>query len=134
MPIMEMQHDIDPKTKIWNELGNIQDIQIFHNQVLVAVYIRPDMTKGGIALPQQYIKEDRNQSKIGLILKMGPDAFVDPSQKWFNGVNLKINDWVIFRPSDGWAITLPGGKEGVLCRCIEDIDVRGSVGSPDQVW
>ena len=138
MPIMAMKHDIDPKDWIWNRLMSggfkTDDVEIYHNQLLVAVYVRPDTTKGGIALPPNYIKEDRNQGKVGLVIKKGPDAFVDSSQKWFKGVQVDIDDWVVFRPSDGWAITLPGGEDGTLCRILDDVDIKGSVVQPDKVW
>jgi co-chaperonin GroES (HSP10) len=134
MPIMAMKHDIDPKDAILKRIGNIDDVQIYHNQVLVAVYVRPELTKGGIALPSSYVKEDRNQGKVGLVIKMGPDAFVDSSQKWFKNMSIELLNWVIFRPSDGWAITLPGGDDGTLCRILDDVDVKGSIIDPDKVW
>lgn len=37
-----MQHDVDPKDDLLKKLGNVKDIEIFHNQLLCAVYIRPE--------------------------------------------------------------------------------------------
>jgi co-chaperonin GroES (HSP10) len=125
-----MRHDIDPKEEILNEIGDISDIEIFHNQVMIAIYIRPDTTKGGIIIPGKTRDEDRYQGKVGLILKKGADAFIDPSGKWFRGVSIDIHDWVVFRPSDGWQITV----HDKLCRILDDTDIRGRIPAPDVVW
>ena len=130
MPHMQMQHDSDPKKDLLKALGKLDDLDIYHNQILCAVYIRPEKTKSGIYIPDQHRDEDRHQSKVGLVVKMGPDAFVDGSGTWFNGVNVSIGDWIIFRPSDGWSITV----NGVLCRILKDETVRGRAAHPDQVW
>ena len=130
MPYMRMEHDIDPAETIRKEMGNISDIEIFHNQVLVAIYIRPEKTKSGLYLSAQTREEDKYQGKVGLIIKKGADAFVDDSGKWFKGVNLDVGNWIYFRPSDGWQITV----HGQLCRILDDTDVRGRIPQPDTVW
>jgi co-chaperonin GroES (HSP10) len=130
MPYMIMDHEIDPAQKLKNEIGDISGIEIFNNQVLCAVYIRPDKTKGGIMLANQTTEEDRFQSKVGLVVKMGPQAFVDETNSWFADNDAKVGDWIVFRPSDSWSITV----NGVLCRILEDMSVRGRVTAPDLVW
>jgi len=130
MPYMRMEHATDPAEAIRKEMGDISDIEIFHNQVLVAIYIRPEKTKSGLYLSAQTRDEDKYQGKVGLIIKKGADAFVDESGKWFKGVNLDVGDWIYFRPSDGWAITV----HGQLCRILDDTDIRGRIPTPDTVW
>ena len=125
-----MEHKTDPAENIRREMGDISKIEIFHNQVLVAIYIRPEQMKSGIFLPSQVREEDRHQGKVGLIIKKGADAFIDESGRWFKGVNLDIGDWIFFRPSDGWLITV----HGQLCRILDDTDVRGRIPAPDAVW
>jgi co-chaperonin GroES (HSP10) len=125
-----MEHDTDPAENIRKEMGDISDIEIFHNQVLVAIYIRPEKTKSGLYLSAQTRDEDKYQGKVGLIIKKGADAFVDDTGKWFKGVNLDVGDWIYFRPSDGWQITV----HGQLCRILDDTDVRGRTPQPDTVW
>jgi co-chaperonin GroES (HSP10) len=125
-----MDHEIDPAEKLKNEIGDLSGIEIFNNQVLCAVYIRPDKTKGGIMLANQTTEEDRYQSKVGLVVKMGPQAFVDETNSWFSDNEAKVGDWIVFRPSDSWSITV----NGVLCRILEDMSVRGRVTTPDLVW
>lgn len=122
----------DPKDEIKKAIGSLDGIDIYHNQVLVAVYIRPEKTKGGILLPDYTggrRDEDKWQGKVGLIVKLGANAFDDPKGVWFKDVDLKIGDWVIFRPSDGWNIVV----NGVLCRILEDVVIRGKTDNPERI-
>lgn len=129
MPHMMMSHDEDPKNKLLDELGDLSEVELFHNQVLLAVYIRPQKTKSGLYLTDKHTDEDRFQSKVGLLVKSGPQAF-EQDGNWFSGVDFKDHDWLVFRPSDGWSITV----NGVLCRIFDDINIRGRVPHPDAVW
>lgn len=134
MPAAQMYHEKDPKERLLEEVGDISGVEIFNNQVLCAVYRRPEKTRGGILLPGSNLDEDKYQSKVGLILKMGASAFEEGSD-WFKGVKIDVNDWVVFRPSDGWNVTLKS-KDGseVICRIIDDVHVKGRVTQPDFVW
>lgn len=130
MPFMLMKHDVDPAKAILDEIGDISNVEVFNNQLLVAVYIRPEKTKTGILLPGQTRDEDKFQSKVGLVLKKGPSAFEDTSGEWFKDVDINVNDWIVMRSSDGWSITV----NGILCRMLDDMNVRGRVDHPDRVW
>lgn len=130
MPFMRMEHADDPARKLMEELGDLSTVEVFNNQLLVAVYIRPQKTKSGIYLTDKTTDEDRFQSKVGLVIKKGPSAFVDNSGEWFVGTDIKEGDWIVFRPSDGWSITV----NGVLCRMIDDMNIKGRINHPDQVW
>lgn len=130
MPFMIMDHAVDPKQKLLEDIGDISNVEIFNNQILVAVYIRPQKTKSGIYLSDQSREEDKIQGKVGLVVKKGPSAFVDDANEWFKDVSVEVNDWVVFRPSDGWGITV----NNVLCRMIDDTAIRGKVDVPDRVW
>jgi co-chaperonin GroES (HSP10) len=125
-----MEHEIDPKQKILDEIGDISNIEIFNNNILVAVYQRPAKTKSGIFLTDKTTEEDRFQSKVGLLVKIGPRAFEPNDEGWFDGVKFDLNDWITFRPSDGWNITV----NGVLCRMLSDTQVRARTKYPDEVW
>lgn len=130
MPFMIMDHAVDPKQKLLEDIGDISSVEIFNNQILVAVYVRPQKTKSGIYLSDQSREEDKIQGKVGLVVKKGPSAFVDEANEWFKNVSVEVNDWVVFRPSDGWSITV----NNVLCRMIDDTAIRGKVDAPDRVW
>jgi co-chaperonin GroES (HSP10) len=127
---MEMDHEIDPRTKLLNEIETLDGVEIYNNQVLLAVYMRPTKTKIGIILTDQYVGEDLYQSKVGLVLMKGPSAFVEKEELWFKDVNVNEGDWVMFRPSDGWQISI----NGVSCRIMDDIHIRGKLAQPDIVW
>lgn len=130
MPPMIMQHEVDPAEQLRKELGDLSKLEIFNNQILCAIYLRPEKTKSGIYVPDKNRDEDRYQSKMGLIVKIGPSAFDDKTGEWFKGVTVKEGDWLILRPSDGWSITV----KGVLCRLIEDVNVKGRHPIPDEIW
>jgi len=130
MPAMQMDHAKDPKETLLKEIGDISKMEVFNNQLLVAVYIRPQKTKSGIYLTDKTTEEDRFQSKVGLVLKKGPSAFDDSTGEWFSGMEIEENDWIVFRPSDGWSITV----NNVLCRMIDDVNIKGRVDHPDRVW
>ena len=130
MSNIAMLHEKDPKEVLLEQVGDISKIDVFNMQVLVAVYIRPEKTKSGLFLSDKARDEDRYQSKVGLIIKKGPTAFVDKDGEWFSGLDIKEGDWIVFRPSDGWNVTV----NGTLCRMLDDMSVRARIEHPDQVW
>ena len=130
MPAMTMEHEVDPAQALWDSVGDVSKVEVFNNQLLVAVYIRPQKTKSGIYLTDKTTDEDRYQSKVGLVLKKGPMAFDDNTGQWFKDVEIEVGDWIVFRPSDGWSITV----NNVLCRMIDDTNIKGRVDNPDRVW
>lgn len=130
MSLMKMEHVNDPREEILKQIGDISGVEIFNNQILCAVYVRPEKTKGGIILTDNVRGEDRFQGKVGLLIGMGPAAFQDESGQWFNNSSFKLHDWLVFRPSDGWSVTV----NGVLCRMMSDTQVKARISSPDEVW
>ena len=52
------------------------------------------------------------------------------SGNWFKDVKIGLHDWVIFRPSDGWSVSV----NGISCRLIDDTAIRGRIATPDMVW
>lgn len=129
MPATQFAHEGDPKAKLLDAVGDVDGVDIFHNQVLVAVYIAPEKTKGGIIRPQQNIDEDKYQGKVGLIIKLGPNAFISDA-KWSWPEDMSVGDWVFYRISDTVGVTV----NGQTCRILDDVDVKGRVEKPDDVW
>lgn len=128
--IKKFEFPDDPVKIIRDKIGDLSSIEIMHNQILVAQYIRPERTKSGLFLSDQTRNEDRFQGKAGLVLKKGPLAFVDDEHNKFHGQSVEENDWVFFRVSDGFPVTI----NGVLCRMLEEVHVRGKISSPDVVF
>ena len=131
MPQMAMKHDVDPREQLLREIGDISEYVLYGTQVLLGIYERPAMTKGGIALPDKYRDEDQHQGKAMLILAMGPAAFTDSDANWLGGVHApKVGDWIAIRPSDGWPININGKK----CRMVTSGAIRMRIPAPDLIW
>lgn len=128
MPATAYLHVVDPKEELLKKIGDVSDCEVFHNQVLCAIYLAPEKTAGGIIRPDSNRDEDKHQGKVALIVKMGPKAFA-PDEKW-SWPEMNVGDWVYYRVSDGWSLTV----NRVLCRILHDDDIRGRVQDPDQVW
>ena len=131
-----MKHEVDARQEILKAVGDISNINVFHNQVLIAIYIRPEMTAGGIIITNKTRDEDKWQGKVGLVLKKGPSAFVDESNQWFKDMKVEVGDWVVSRPSDGWSLTYNNRETGdeVLCRLIDDTFIRSTIPHPDSIF
>lgn len=130
MTALKMAHAIDPAEELKQKVGDLSSIEVMHNQILVAVYIRPDRTASGLYLADKTRDEDRYQGKAGLVLKKGPLAFVDDETNKFHGQNVEVGDWVFYRVSDGFPLML----NGTLCRLLEEVHIKGKINSPDVVY
>jgi hypothetical protein len=139
MPALKALHLTDPRQDLWKKVGKLDWIKIRSNQILVAVYERPTEAQYGtmkIHLADKTKEEDRYQGKVGLVIKMGPLAFVDDDDvKFQEHDKCKVGDWIVFRASDGWQLTLTGdGSNAQLCRVFVEADIKAVITSPDQVW
>ena len=138
MPAIEMNHETDPKAALLDKVGELEGVEIFGSDVLVALYIPPEKTKSGIILSDATREESRWQGKVGLILKLGTTAYVDEEGNKFRDIN--VGDWVVFRPSDGWPFQLNTmksriSKDSVVdCRVVNDIHIRCRVSHPDVIF
>ena len=128
VPITSMYHDDDPAKDIVEKVGDISGFDLFGPKVLVAIYVRPEKTKGGIYLTDKVRDEDLYQGKVGYVLKIGPGAFSDSD--WFGDVRVDVGDWVGFRASDGSAPLV----NGVNCRLPEDPRIHGNASNPDPTF
>lgn len=134
MPITKMVHKTDPREDIYKKVGALADCDVFHNQILVAVYERPnelDLGNGKkLLLADSTRKEDQYQGKVGLVLKTGPLAFVGRDKDEFAGQTVERGEWIAFRVSDGWSLEI----NGQLCRMIHDVDCKLRIPAPDYVY
>lgn len=140
MPLVIPRHTLDTfskiedpvelRNKIFGLLGDLNGLRILFNRVLVAIYIRPERTKGGIIRPGSNVEEDLWQSKVGVIVKMGQDAFRDDAHVSFYGQRCEIGDWIGFKIGDTWDLLV----RDVPCRFIEDANVRCSLDDPRIVF
>lgn len=108
----------------------LEQLEVFHNQILVGTYLGSGVTKGGIILTDKGKDEDRWQGKVGVVLKVGPLAFVDDARNDFKGQTVKEGDWIVYKVSDGFSLDV----NKVHCRLIEDIHIKARVSAPDIIW
>ncbi len=107
--------DDDFKKMCLEQLGDLSGIEVLGENVLVASYIAPRITAGGIILADNSLDEDRWQGKVGLVLKLGPMAFKYAGQYAFEGLTPKSGDYVTFNSADGFNEI---GIRGQSCRLI----------------
>jgi co-chaperonin GroES (HSP10) len=124
-----MAHEKDPADVIREEVGDLSKIDVFHNQILVGIYRRPEKTAGGIIITQRSADEEKFQGVVGLVLKVGPTAFKDDAHNQFCGQSVEPGQWLVYRTSDTHKVAI----NGVTCRLLEDAHVKLRVAHPDQV-
>lgn len=112
----------------------VKHIRLMRNRVLVATYVEPERTAGGIILTDKRLDESRFQGKVGLVLKIGPMAFVFPDEIPTEAPN--VGDWVFYRASDATecGVKVAGTRQGVLCRHIHDDNIVGVINDPELIW
>jgi co-chaperonin GroES (HSP10) len=120
----------NPKQALFDAVGDLSGYDIFHNQILVAIYVRPNVTAGGIFRPDDNIKEDEYQGKVGLVVKVGPTAFKDTDDETFDGQSVSVGDWVVFRTGDGWQLNI----RDTACRILNDRTVRMRIKEPGDIF
>ncbi len=127
---------LDPKQALLDSLGDISGIEVLYNNILVATYIEPEKTVGGIYLPDRTFEESRFQGKVSLVIKLGPTAFKYDGSYPYEGPTIVTGDWIICRPSDGFEMFSADQtrQSGTSCRIFEDRFVLGRVQDPAAIW
>ena len=134
---------LDTKDEIFAKIGDLSWFEIANNEVLLAIYMRPDTYGGIIALTDRNRIEDRYQAKASLVLKIGSACrFVrkDPKTDITYGVPIAVGDWVLVRPSDTWSLDISPSmnstdiKDCIPCRMAFDDMIRAKIPHPGAVW
>lgn len=120
----------DPKKAILDMVGNLDEIEVFGDMVLVGIYIRPGQTKGGVWLPDQTKAEDIWQGKAGLVLKCGPDAFIDPDSGERYEQAVKPGEWCVYKVGDAWPVSV----KGAACRMVRDVGIKMKIQNPEVIF
>lgn len=133
----------DPKQEILDKIGDLSTYEIAQNEVLLAIYMRPETSSGGIILTANTLKEDRYQGKVHLVLKIGSACrFVRQDEKSgvVFGIDVKVGDWIVMNPSHGWAMDIntltesSDVKDFVPCRMCYDDAIRLRIQSPGSIY
>ena len=150
--IRELAIAEDQAAAIMAALGDSLDtINLTGNDLIMAVFIEKGVNKGGIIMPDERLKESLYQSKVGLVVKAGPDAFrfrnafpwVSPKPEEFNEEGKlkksyamrakkftpKVGDWVVHFPTDSKLF----GLRGVPCRYSVDSTVKMITTAPNEI-
>lgn len=121
----------DPKKAILEAVGDLSQVDIMFNEVLLGVYIRPEKTTGGIIRPTSNVQEDVWQGKVGLVLKWGNKAYVDDDEYHFDdGDKIKPGEWAVFMISDARSLNI----NGCPCRLVRDSNLKMRVKDPNIVF
>lgn len=119
----------DFKTEVLKKVGDLDGVDIMFNMVLVATYVKPNISKGGIILTDTAVEEDVWQGKVGLVLKLGPNAFESDDEFDFKGQRADIGEWVVYKVGDAWQLQVGDWP----CRLVRDNSIRMKVKDPTKV-
>lgn len=119
----------DPRQSIFDFVGDMSGLEIIGDRVLVAIYMRPEKTQGGIIRPDTNKLEDVYQGKVGLVLKWGPDAFRNEETGEYYEQTVKPGEWGVFFVGDGKAIEVNKAP----CRLVKSANFVMKIRNPDAV-
>lgn len=114
------------KAMAMQKIGDLSGIDVLYNMVLLAIYIRSEVTGGGIIRPDMNVEEDVWQGKAGLVLKLGANAFEDDGEYSFKGQKVDVGEWCGFKVGDAWSLEL----NGVACRLVRDSAIKLKLKDP----
>lgn len=116
----------NPAQAIMDAAGDLSGLEVMGDRVLVGIYMRPEKTKGGIIRPDSNKEEDVYQGKVGLVLKWGPNAFVNPDNGELCEQTIQPGEWGVFMVGDGRQLQV----NGLPCRMVKDISFIAKVKDP----
>ena len=94
-------------------------------RILIAIPEKEQKTEGGVLLPEDTRKREEAASMVGMVLKIGPDAYKD-TERFPNGPWCKEGDFILMRSYSGTRIEIHGQE----FRVINDDSVEAVVEDP----
>lgn len=150
--VMRVLHNVvteypdELKAEILAAVGNLDHIEVWGQEVLVAPFIHPKKSTGGIIMPGMDIYDDKWQSKTFLVLKMGDEAIELAAKKKRGEV---VGDWCYGNVQEHWHMSVHGigararkdvhGNDmrewgaGWPCRQVLWGDIRGRTTRPQDI-
>lgn len=132
--LSERAANVDFKDAVLAQVGDLDGYSVLGTNILVATYIKPRLTAGGIIMTDKSVDEDRWQGKVGLVLKMGDEAFkytYTAGGAYENvGSKPEVGQYISFHTSDAREI----GIRGVSCKIIDASLIRMVVPRPDDIY
>ena len=131
----------EQKQAVLAKVGDLSELTVLGDLVIVSLYVKPNRSKGGILFADKTVEEDRYQSKCGLVLQVGPTAFKYDGPyvwgKWTDADGIdhhatppKVGDWVMFRAADGWDQDI----KGIACRMVHSDLIKAIVTDPAVIY
>lgn len=116
------------------KLEGVMDMKVVLNRVWIAVWVRPNAKDLGEGKKLHFADntraEDVYQGCAGLVIKMGPQAFVSDENVKFDVVP-KPGDWVLFRRQNAG---LRFKHNGVDCVMLEnETPIKAILTRPDNI-
>ena len=139
-------HDWTPGSakEVFQAVGSLDDIDVFGTNVLIGVYQRSNVSRGGLILSSS-ATDDKWQGKCGLVLKIGPTAFNPDSKKLladFGGRFPVVGEWVFHEVRDSVQLSYKGAgavrpkgrdEDGWPVRLVYAADLLGRIKDPNSV-
>ena len=97
-------------------------------RLLILPHKGKNKTKGGVYLTGKTVEETQIAANVGLVLKVGPDAYND-RDRFPNGAWCKEKDGVIFARYAGSRLNIEGGE----LRLLNDDEILGVVDDPESI-
>jgi chaperonin GroES len=97
-------------------------------RVMILPFKVKERTRGGIILADSAREREQLATVVGLVLKLGPDAYKD-LDKYPEGPWCKEKDWVVFGRYAGARIPIEGGE----IRLLNDDEILAVVYDPEYV-
>lgn len=112
----------------------VKATKILGELVMVATYVPPEKTKGGLILPGKTLDENRFQGKVGMVVKLGESAFKYTGpydhEGSYSGTKPKVGDYVIYRSSDGMEMFI----NGTSVRLIDSHLIKMVIDDPEAFY
>ena len=97
-------------------------------RLLVLPHKGKGKTKGGVILSDKTVEETQIATNVGLVLKVGPDAYNDVD-RYPNGPWCKEKDWVMFARYAGSRFKIDGGE----VRILNDDEILAKIMDPEDI-
>lgn len=127
--LKEVTEAKDKKKAILEKAGDLSGVHLKYNMVLLGQYVASEFAgrKGLILRPDSNKEEDVWQGKVGLVLKLGTDAFVDDAEFSFGEQKVNVGEWAVYRLADVYqTLTI----NDWVCRIVRDSSIKMTVDDP----
>lgn len=121
--LMDIAAADDPKRALIENVGDLSGVRVYGQSALVASYIGPEKTRGGIYRTRETIAEYEWQGNVGLVLKLGLSTDEHDEEEF-------LHKWVMFGCNEGMRYHL----NGVACRTIALDRIRQQISDPSMVY